>query len=194
MDDTLVLIDAGFLSKLSKYLGKGKYLKFDIIQFSFNLAKKQNLFCKHIYYYTAPPFQSNKPVKLEKSMKENYDKFIQKLSNKTNITIREGRCQRIVKDDGKFDYNQKGVDTLLTMDLMRIPLEYSKIKEVILIACDSDFVPTIEYLKRFHIKVILYTYYENRKSKFSTSNELIQTVSKYVLIEKEDFNKSKFLK
>ncbi len=31
MDKTLVFIDAGFLSKLSKHFGDGKYLIFDIV-------------------------------------------------------------------------------------------------------------------------------------------------------------------
>ena len=29
MNNTLIFIDEGFLSKLSKYFGEGKYLKFD---------------------------------------------------------------------------------------------------------------------------------------------------------------------
>lgn len=34
MNKTLILIDAGFLSKLTKHLGKGKHIKFDIEVFS----------------------------------------------------------------------------------------------------------------------------------------------------------------
>ena len=37
-DETLVFIDEEFLSKLSKYFGGGKYLKFDRITFSINLG------------------------------------------------------------------------------------------------------------------------------------------------------------
>ena len=37
MEDCLVIIDSGFLSKLSKYLGGGKHLVYDIIEFFFNL-------------------------------------------------------------------------------------------------------------------------------------------------------------
>ena len=112
---------------------------------------------------------------------------IQKLKQHPEITIREGRCQRL-KIDGKYRYKQKGVDTLLTMDLMDLPLEHPKIKEVILIASDSDFVPVIQRLKKFGIKVTLYTYFErDRKSIFSTSNKLLGSVSKYVKLKKEDF-------
>ena len=107
------------------------------------------------------------------------------------MEIREGRCQRL-KIDGKFIYKQKAVDSLAIIDLMSIPLEYPNIKKVILIASDSDFVPAIERLRKLNIKIILYTYYEKgRKAKFSTSNELIKLVHKYVLLTKDDFENAK---
>jgi uncharacterized LabA/DUF88 family protein len=94
--------------------------------------------------------------------------------------------------NGNFEYNQKGVDTLLTMDMMNLPLKYPNLKKVILIASDSDFVPVIKEINKFGIKTILYTYYvKGRKTRFSTSNELFQVVSKYVLITKEDFKQAK---
>lgn len=198
MDKTIVLLDAGFLSKLSKHFGKEKYLEYDIIKFAKNLAKKQNLLCEHIFYYTAPPFQSEKPSKEEAERYGRYEKFVEKLCEDKIITIREGRCQRIKDNEGNFIFKQKAVDPLAIIDLMSIPIDYPEIKKVILIATDSDFVPVIERLKKLNIKTILYTYYEerNRLSKFSTSNELIKSVSKYILLTKQDFgdvplNKSK---
>lgn len=160
-DESLIFIDDGFLAKISKHFGQGKYLKFDRITFAKNLSKNQHLICKHIFYYTAPPFQSSKTSKEEEERKEGYDKFIKKLSQNKDITIREGRVQRL-KIDGKFIYKQKAVDSLAIIDLKN--------------------------LKNLGIKIILYTYYErSRDAKFSTSNELIKSVNKYVLLKKEDF-------
>jgi hypothetical protein len=48
MNKTLVFIDEGFLSKVSKHFGEGEYLKFDKIKFAKTISKKQNLFCEHI--------------------------------------------------------------------------------------------------------------------------------------------------
>lgn len=190
MENTLVFVDAGFLSKLSKNFGAGKYLSYDIINFAKNLALKQNLLCKHIFYYTAPPFQSSPSTNEEDIRKENFDRFIKKLSKNSLITIRQGRCQRL-RINNQFEFCQKGVDTLLTMDLVSIPSKYPEIRKVILIACDSDFVPIIKSLKELKIKVILFTYYEKgRSSIFSTSNELIQEAFKYKLLTKEDFDSS----
>ena len=185
--DSLIFIDVGFLEILSKYFGKGKYLKFDRITFAENLCKKENIDCKKIFYYTAPPFQPDEPTKEHEKRKKGYDKFTNKL-RKQGVIIREGRCQRL-KINGKFIYKQKAVDSLMIMDLMRIPLEYPKIKKIIILASDSDFVPVIKYLTEIKIQIILYTHYSrNRKSNLSRSNELLKVATKYVEITKQDFD------
>ena len=50
MENVIIIIDAGFLSKLNKYFGGGKYLNYDLITLSKNLAEKQKLNCEHIFY------------------------------------------------------------------------------------------------------------------------------------------------
>jgi uncharacterized LabA/DUF88 family protein len=189
MEDTIIFIDSGFLSKLSKHFGKGAYLIYDIGDFSISIAKKENLNCEHIFYYTAPPFQSKNPIKEERERKERYDKFIKQLCKNEKITVREGRCQSFKDKEGKFIFKQKAVDSLAIIDLMSLPIEYPKIRKIILIACDSDFVPVIKKLGKSNIKTILYTYYERkRESIFATSNELIKSVNKYVILKKQDFD------
>ena len=160
------------------------------MQFSKNLAKKQEFVCEHIYYYTAPPFQSDKPTKEESRRYKRYEKFKSNLSKDKIISIREGRCQRL-KIDGKFVFRQKGVDALAIIDLMSIPLEHKEVNKIILIANDSDFVPVVDKLKQLGVEVILYTYYsKKRESSFARSNELMKSVSRYVQLTKEDFLKS----
>ena len=148
MEETLVFIDAGFISKLSRYFGGGKYLSYDIIKFTGLLADKIELIPKRIYYYTAPPFQSNNPSLEERNRKDKYDSFIKKLSENPKVVIREGRCQKLNKNS-LISYGQKAVDPLMIIDLMSVPLKFSFIKKIILIACDSDFVPAIEELKTY---------------------------------------------
>lgn len=187
MEKVVVMIDAGFLSKVSYRLGGGHYFKYDLLKFSKKLVGKIGSIFKHLFFYNAPPYQSSKPSKGEKQKKIDYDSFVQKLDQNKEVTIREGRCQRL-KIGGKYVYKQKGVDTLVTMDLMDIPIEHPKIKKIILIASDSDFVPVINRLKRLGIEVVLYTYFErDRKSIFSTSNKLLKAVKKYIKLTKKDF-------
>ena len=188
MEETLIFIDAGLLSKLSRYLGKGKYLVYDIIKFTKNLARKESLTCQQIFYYTAPPFQSEPPLKEEIKRKERYDKFIKKLLKTKEVIIREGRCQRL-KIDGKFIYKQKVVDSLMIMDLMRTPIDCPNIKKIIILASDSDFVPIIKYLRKLNMEIILYTNYsKKRESNLSRSNELLKVVNRYVELTKRDFD------
>ncbi len=189
MEETLIFIDEGFLDKLTRILGDGIRLKFDKFEFANKIAKKQNLFCKHLFYYTAPPFQGTPPTTKEKNMKEGYDKFISALSKNKDITIREGRCQKVINQKGEIGYKQKGVDTLLTIDLSHLKEDYPEVKWIILVSSDTDFCPAIKDIKkRSDIEVILYTYFDRkRNSKFSLSNELISCCSKYFKLSKEDF-------
>ena len=187
MDDTAVFIDGGFLSKLSKHFGNGRYLVYDLIEFSRKLSRKQNLNCKKIFYYTAPPFLPSNPSPEETKRKRDYDTFISAMKKYQDFIIREGRCQRL-KINNKFEYGQKGVDSLMVMDLMDILIDFPQIKKISLIATDSDFVPVIKKLNDRNVSTILHTYYETgRKALFSTSNELIKSVNKYILLNKDDF-------
>jgi uncharacterized LabA/DUF88 family protein len=185
-DDCFIFVDDGFLSKLSKYFGGGAYLKFNRVSFCQKLAVKENLYCKKIFYYIAPPYQSNNPNKEERKRKDNYDKFKKKLIN-LGIIFREGRCQKI-KNNNNVRYSQKAVDSLMIIDLMAVPIKNPNIKNIIIIASDSDFVPAIEQLKELEIEVILYTYFvKKRDTGLSRSNFLIKSVSKYSKLTKQDF-------
>ena len=183
MDDCIVFIDGAYLSLVSKFLGKGKPLRFDIKKFAEDLAKKENLVCKEIFYYNCPPFQGTPPTSEQEKRKAGYDKFISKLDF-VGINVREGRCQMI-----NNEYTQKGVDVLLSIDLVR---NAKKSKHFILVACDTDFVPAIkDIIEKDNVKVILY-YFKDKNTKFSMSDHILTVCDKKVKLKLEDFNKSSF--
>ncbi len=182
MEDTIIFIDAGYLSLISKFLGKGKPLIFDIYKFAKSLCNKQALELKKVYYYTAPPYESAIPTEKEIIKKSKYQKFVNKLRDKPNFIVREGRCQKI--DD---TFQQKGVDTLMTMDLLETA-HHKEAKTIIILACDTDFVPILKRIKEEGIKVILYYFTDfNRKSQFFLSNHIAAVCDKKVLLKKRDF-------
>ena len=184
MNETFVFIDGKYLSLISKHFGKGKYLDFDLNQFAYTIAKSQGLWCKGVFYYTAPPYQSPKPTEEEKTRKSKYDKFVSRMSNIQNFVIRGGRCQKT--DDG---FQQKGVDTLLTMDLADVADK--DVKTLVLVICDTDFVPILKKLKNSGIEIILFYFSDfKRNSKFSMSNHLFTVCSRHILIDLEHFKKS----
>jgi hypothetical protein len=127
VNNSVFLIDAGYLSFVTKFLGKGSHIKFKIEDFVKNISKRTNTDCTLVHFYTAPPYQSSKPLKEENQKRANYDKFVQRIQEIKNpaIIVKEGRCQRIINEKGKIDYSQKGVDTLITMDLLKFSLNRS---------------------------------------------------------------------
>jgi len=182
MEEVIIFIDGAYLSLISKYLGKGKPLRFDIKKFALMLARKEKFYCKEIFYYNCPPFQSSLPTEEEIKKKTGYDKFINKLKN-LGLKIREGRCQRIGEE-----FSQKGADTLMTIDLVRKATE-TKIKNFILVTSDTDFVPVIKDIrKNDKIRVIIYYFKDFIKdSIFSMSDHILDICDKKVLFKKEDF-------
>lgn len=183
MEEILLFIDGGYLSFISKHFGKGKPLKYKIEKFAINIARERNFAVKEIYYYTAPPFQGPNPSEEESQRKRNYDKFVEKLKlAKPRIIVREGRCQKI-----NNIFQQKGVDTLMTMDLLKVPKRMN-IKNIIILTSDTDFVPIIKDLNDDGIDVILaYFTDKKRKSAFSLSNHLWRVCRNKILIRKEHF-------
>lgn len=179
---TVVLIDAGYFSKLTKHFGNKKHLRVDIVSFAKYLSIKQGLWCEKIYYYTAPPYQSGNPTPDEQERKRKYDRFADKLKQ-ANIVLREGRLQKINQE-----FTQKGVDTLLTMDLIQLAAS-KKYSTIILLACDTDFVPVIKEAKEIHgVETHLYYYSDRiRNSPFSLSNHLIESCPSKTLLTKEFF-------
>ncbi|MEK6914798.1 MAG: NYN domain-containing protein [Nanoarchaeota archaeon] len=183
-DKTIFFIDSGYLSFISKHFGEGKPLKYKIEKFAQSVASIKNLEIQEIYFYTAPPYQSPNPNKDENKRKRNYDKFIEKLGKVSpKIIVREGRVQK--GDDG---YQQKGVDTLLTMDLFKVS-QRGTIKNLILLTADTDFVPIIkEIRKEYQVKIILaYFTDKRRKSGFSLSNHLWEVCDDKILIKRNNF-------
>ncbi len=87
------------------------------------------------------------------------------------------------------EYAQKGVDVLLSIDLVR---KASTIKNVILVACDTDFVPAIiDIREKDKVKVVLY-YFKDKNSKFSMSDHILSVCDKKVRLSIEDFERASF--
>ena len=188
MEDCVVIIDDGFYKLVKKYFQdrsgeSGKLLK------SFrNICKNEDFKLKHLFFCTAPPYQSNVPTGKEDFLKRRHDKLISLLGYKKWITVQEGRCQRL-KIDGDYRYSQKGVDSWVVFNLARLRLDFPDVKKIILVSSDSDFAPIVkEVQERDGIEIILYTYFDKRRgSSFSLSNHLLDVCSRFVKLRMEDF-------
>lgn len=188
MEDTLIFVDDGFFGLVKRHFQKedGKPKKY--LQTFRNICEKENLNLNHLFIYTAPPYQSPRPTEKEAFLMSRYQNMTKMLRRKRWVTLREGRCQKIINSLGKEEFSQKGVDTLLILDMYGIKEDYPNVRKVLLIASDSDFVPLIEKMKQKGFEIIVYTYFDRKRdSKFSTSNHLLKVASKWVKLNKEDF-------
>lgn len=184
-----VYIDDGYLRKILKEFGEGNYFKIDYNQLAISMTRIYNFWCNSVYFYTAPPFQSNPPTVEESRMKSGYDRVVSTISRIPQFYVREGRVQKI---DNEF--KQKGVDTLLTMDLMELVQDQKEIKTAVLLICDTDFVPILNSIRKKGIEVILFYYSDYiRHSNFSMSDYLLTACDKHHLIDKDLLMKSKFI-
>ena len=192
MEDTIIFVDDGFFRLVKRYFQdkSGKRKKF--LQTFRNICKYEDFNLKHMFVYMAPPFQGKIPTTDEKQRKKKYDNHKKMLDKKAWITVREGRCQKLINKEGNHVYNQKGVDSWIVADLCLFREEFPQIKKVILISSDSDFAPIISLIKeKMKIKVILYTYFENkRKSNFYRSNHLLNVVSHWIKFNEKIFEDS----
>ena len=192
MEDALVFVDDGFFGLLKRYFQKGDRKPKKYLQTFRNICKKEKLNLKHLYIYTAPPYQSPKPTEKEDFLMSKYQNMTKMLRKKKWITLREGRCQKIINKEGKEEFSQKGIDALIILDMYDIKENYPNLKRIILIASDSDFVPVIERMKQKGFEVILYTYFDRKRhSRFSTSNHLLKVASKWVKLNESYFEDSK---
>lgn len=188
MEDTLIFVDDGFFGLVKRHFSKNSTRPKKYLQTFRNICKKEKVNLKHLYIYTAPPFQSPNPTEKEDFLMSKYQNMTKMFRKKKWITLREGRCQKFTDKEGNEEFCQKGVDALIIMDLFDIRDNYLGIKKIILIASDSDFVPVIERMQKKGFEIILYTYFDReRKSRFSTSNHLLNVVSRWVKLTKEDF-------
>jgi uncharacterized LabA/DUF88 family protein len=92
----------------------------------------------------------------------------------------------IINEKGKIDYSQKGVDTLITMDLLKLSSDKEYYKILILTA-DTDFVPVIEDIKKSKQVILVYFTDRKRKSRFILLNHLWNICDKKMKVGSSDF-------
>jgi len=100
-----------------------------------------------MYVYDCAPYQSVNPTSEERARKARFDTFRNQLENQPRTEVRLGRLARRQREDGNgWRFEQKQVDVLLTVDLVRLSCT-GQIQRAVIVGCDSDFVPAIQAAK-----------------------------------------------
>jgi len=113
------------------------------VKFSNKVCKGTNLF--RTYYYHCYPYQSNPPTLDERKRYSATDSFFYNLRQLPRFELRLGRLQ-LIKSDRGDEFKQKGIDTLLSIDLVELAAT-GQISKAVLVSGDSDFVPAVRRAK-----------------------------------------------
>lgn len=99
-----------------------------------------------------------------------------------SFKFRLGKLQRLTKPDGTIADQQKGVDTLMAIDLVKLSAT-NTIQKAILITGDSDFVPAVKEAREL-TKMILFF---NKGAKTGLGDDLRTSVDECYELTNTDF-------
>ncbi len=146
-----IFIDGAHLNSILRKHHSGAEVGYD--KLALHLTGSDDLL--RTYYYDSPPYQSNPPSTDESTRFAKRQRFFQSLRQLPKFEVREGRCARYWnKDASKWDFEQKRVDVLFSVDLVRLASK-GKLERVILLTGDSDFLPAVSVAKDEGVQVRL---------------------------------------
>ena len=185
--DSYVLIDGGFLRKRCSEL-RTKLRAEDIPYVAQQLMKregaKQELF--RIYYYDCPPFaqEVQLPVSGEihrfsqDSLYAQQMLFLNQLKDLDHVWVYDRDFSNPVPrlDDSCFlpQFEQKEIDTLITMDILQAAQERT-VRKLFLIAGDTDFAPALRFAREHGIQVYLFTLGNKVKQALRENDDVVVT-------------------
>jgi uncharacterized LabA/DUF88 family protein len=179
LEKAAVFIDGGYLSKILK--GQFASEKIDYSVFS-------DLICNdykrlRTYYYDCLPYQENPPTEGQKRRYADMQKFITALDNLPRFEVRLGKLTRNMVN-GSWKYEQKRVDVLFSVDLVRMSWAH-QIEYAVIVTGDSDYVPAVKAAKDAGITVKLCY------NRASIHNELFTEVDERYEIDQALIDKAK---
>jgi uncharacterized LabA/DUF88 family protein len=142
----IVLIDNGYFSAILR--DEFNLARVDYLALSEELCK--GFFRLRTYVYDALPYQSNPPSPHQSQLLASKQKFFHTIAQLPSFEVRFGK-QRPRGNE----YVQKGVDILLSIDLIRLSSK-QQIHKAFLIAGDADYVPVVKASKDEGVSVTLY--------------------------------------
>ena len=145
MGVTAVFIDGGYLEKVLQHEHAGAQVDFERLV---SAMVDQGDELLRAYYYHCLPYQSDPPTEAEKARYAPKHRFFTALRHLPRFEVRLGRLAfRGRSADGKPIFQQKGVDLMLGVDMVRLATK-GRIAKMVLVSGDSDFTPAVEAVKQ----------------------------------------------
>jgi len=180
MSKIAIFIDGGYLDKVLKKDFKGARIGYEAFSREIAAQIRPPATILRTYYYHCLPFKSSSPTPEDSRRFGSMEKFLNFLKGLPRFEVKEGRLARRGPDkDGKYDYEQKMVDVLLSIDLVRLSAK-GQITDIALVAGDSDFVPAIEVAKSEGVSVWLFHCSSRHNELWKTADERIEITQNFV--------------
>lgn len=170
MEKAVILIDGGYFNKILRNQFDKPIVDYGLL--CDKICNNLNISRLRTYYYNSLPIirEGNQEDKKRFSQMQ---KFLAELRRIPRFEIKLGKLQLI---GGQF--RQKMVDVLMSIDIIKKSI-VGKIKHIVVIAGDADFVPAIKTAKDYDIIVHLF-YHPS-----SVHNELLDEIDELHIISKE---------
>ena len=176
MDRSAVFIDGGYLDKVLQ--NEFERARVDYRKLSDLVSQGTDRL--RTYYYHCMPWQGNPPDPAERARFSSMDSFFYNLKQLPRFEVRLGKIAR-----RGADFQQKRVDVLLSVDLVRMSWDH-QIQRAIIVSGDSDYVPAVLAAKDAGVLVQLY-YHPNSvhdelrsacDDRFEITSALVQACSR----------------
>lgn len=142
-----IFIDGGYVEKFLR--NEFNFASIDFSTLPLEIARhiSPDIDVFRTYYYHCQPYKSSYPTPEEEYRFSQRQSFFDALKKLSRYIVKFGRLARHGPDkDGAYSFEQKMVDVLLSVDLVRLSAR-GAITHAAIIAGDSDFVPAIEAAK-----------------------------------------------
>ncbi len=107
------------------------------------------------YYYNCLPYQSNPPTEEERARYASARRFTDALNRLPRFEVRLGQLAKGLDATGAVEFTQKRVDNMVGVDMALLAAK-GRITHLCLFSGDSDFIPSVEAVKREGVIVTLW--------------------------------------
>ena len=141
-----IFIDAGYLDKLLQREFDGARIDYVSLarEISNRVSSEKELL--RVYYYNCLPYQSIPPTEEERARFARAQSFFESINRLPRFELRLGRLEKRSDARGRIVFEQKRIDVLMAVDLVRLAAR-GQVSDVVIIAGDSDFIPALEVSK-----------------------------------------------
>ena len=169
-----IFIDGGYIDKVLEHACGNVRIDYRLLADTICKTIHPDADIFRVYYYHCQPWQSSSPTPDESARFAAKQNFFDAINRLPRFAVKLGRLARRGPDNqGKYSYEQKMVDVLLSIDLTHFSAK-GQITHAAIVGGDSDFVPAIQVAQNEGISIWLFHGQRPHRELWDTADERIQ--------------------